>query len=80
MSRLSDDQSLSISIASRMPKGTHIRQHPPASARNHSRCGRLCVPENLNPDVLVMQPAKSAVRPDASDLLNQARDRRPLKS
>jgi hypothetical protein len=34
--------------------------------------------ENLNPDVLVMQPANQAVRHDASDLLNRARDRRIL--
>jgi len=32
--------------------------------------------ENLNPDVLVMQPANKGVRHDASDLLNRARDRR----
>jgi hypothetical protein len=34
--------------------------------------------ENLNPDVLVMQPANQGVRHDASDLLNRARDRRIL--
>jgi len=34
--------------------------------------------ENLNPDVLVMQPAKRGVRHDAPDLLNRARDRRIL--
>jgi len=34
--------------------------------------------ENLNPDVLVMQPAKQGVRHDAPDLLNRARDRRIL--
>jgi hypothetical protein len=34
--------------------------------------------ENLNPDVLVMQSANQGVRHDASDLLNQARDRRIL--
>jgi hypothetical protein len=28
--------------------------------------------ENLNPDVLVMQPANQGVRHDASDLLNRA--------
>jgi hypothetical protein len=31
--------------------------------------------ENLNPDVLVMQPANQGVRYDASDLLNRAKDR-----
>jgi hypothetical protein len=31
--------------------------------------------ENLNPYVLVMQPAKQGVRDNASDLLNRARDR-----
>jgi hypothetical protein len=31
--------------------------------------------ENLDPDVLVMQPANQGVRHDASDLLNRARDR-----
>jgi hypothetical protein len=31
--------------------------------------------ENLNPDILVMQPANQGVRHDASDLLNRARDR-----
>jgi hypothetical protein len=31
--------------------------------------------ENLNPDVLVMQPANPGVRHDASDLLNRGRDR-----
>jgi hypothetical protein len=34
--------------------------------------------ENLDPDVLVMQPANQGVRHDASDLLNPARDRRIL--
>jgi hypothetical protein len=34
--------------------------------------------ENLNPDVLVMQPANHGVRHDASDLLNRARERRIL--
>ena len=34
--------------------------------------------ENLNPDVLVMQPANQGMRHDASDLLNRARDRRIL--
>jgi len=34
--------------------------------------------ENLNPDVLVMQPANQGVRHDASDLLNRARERRIL--
>ena len=32
--------------------------------------------ENLNPQILVMQPANQGVRYDASDLLNRARDRR----
>jgi len=31
--------------------------------------------ENLDPDVLVMQPANQGVRHDASDRLNRARDR-----
>jgi hypothetical protein len=31
--------------------------------------------ENLNPDVLVMQPANQGVRYDASDLLNRAKGR-----
>jgi len=31
--------------------------------------------KNLNPDVFVMQPANQGVRHDASDLMNQARDR-----
>ena len=34
--------------------------------------------ENLNPQILVMQPANQGVRYDASDLLNRARDRRIL--
>jgi len=34
--------------------------------------------ENLNPNVLVMQPANQGVRHDTSDLLNRARDRRIL--
>jgi hypothetical protein len=34
--------------------------------------------ENLNPDVLLMQPANQGMRHDASDLLNRARDRRIL--
>jgi tripartite-type tricarboxylate transporter receptor subunit TctC len=34
--------------------------------------------ENLNPDVLVMQPANQDMRHDASDPLNRARDRRIL--
>jgi hypothetical protein len=31
--------------------------------------------ENLNPDILVMQPANQGLRHDASGLLNRARDR-----
>jgi hypothetical protein len=33
-----------------------------------------CACEKLNPDVLVMQPAKQGVRHDAPDLLDRARD------
>ena len=32
--------------------------------------------ENLNPDVLEMQPADGGARHDANDPLNRARDRR----
>jgi hypothetical protein len=34
--------------------------------------------ENLDPDVLVTQPADQGVRHDASELLNRARDRSVL--
>jgi hypothetical protein len=48
-----------------------------AAALIRDRKHFLCVvrAENLNPDVLVMQPANQGVRYDASDLLNRAKDR-----
>jgi len=49
------------------------------NARSSGLCDARLEPcVNLNPDVLVMQPAKQGVRHDAPDLLNRARDRRIL--
>jgi hypothetical protein len=42
------------------------------------RSGYLCVPKNLDSDVLMMQPANQGIRHNASNPLNWARDRRIL--
>ena len=79
---------ISVSHAARGKARPTMRSRRQSGRRGRHRCravaryprrplsrSRPVRAENLNPDILVMQPASQGVRHDASDLLNQARDR-----